>query len=169
MLFKTTKKFIKKPQFACKTRIIMRQKISLIILVTLAFCVFANGQTKTKPKSSGVVDLSKNAGQYPFDLFKNKTVKARMKKLLGKNYANFFDSFETQSPFKKKGNVLFSSGCLIHACGHLESAIAIDLATNTIHLGIFRQDEAAKTFNENKRKTPKVLTDWFKNLKAGNK
>ncbi len=147
----------------------MRQKISFIVLLTLVLCVFANAQSKVKTKSSATVNLSKSVGQYPFELFKNKTVKSRMKKLLGKNYSNFFDSFETQAPFKKKANFLFSSGCLIHACGHLESAIAIDLANNTIHLGIFRQDEAAKTFNENKRKTPKILTAWIKNLKAGNK
>ncbi len=147
----------------------MRQKISLIVLITLALCVFANAQPKVKTKSSATGNLSKSEGQYPFELFKNKTVKARMKKLLGKNYSNFFDSFETQSPFTKKGNFLFSNGCLIHACGHLESAIAIDLANNTIHLGIFRQDEASKTFNEKNRKTPKVLTAWLKNLKAGNK
>ncbi len=146
----------------------MRQKISFIILVALALCVFANAQSKVKTKSSGTVNLSKSVGQYPFDLFKNKTVKLRMKKLLGKTYPDFFDSFETQSPFKKKGNFLFSSGCLIHACGHLESAMAIDLATNTIHIGIFRQDEPAKYFNENKRKTPKVLTGWIKNLQERN-
>lgn len=147
----------------------MKQQISLIILITLALCVFANAQPKVKTKSSGTFNLSKSEGQYPFELFKNKTVKSRMKKLLGKNYSIFFDSFETQAPFKKKGNFLFSSGCLIHACGHLESAIAIDPVANTIHLGIFRQDEAAKTFNENKRKTPKILTAWLKNLKARNK
>jgi hypothetical protein len=147
----------------------MRQKISLIVLITLTLCVFANAQPKIKPKSSATVNLSKSESQYPFELFKNKTVKSRMKKLLGKNYSDFFDSFETQEPFKKKGNFLFSSGCLIHACGHLESAIAIDLSTNSIHVGIFRENEAAKTFNENKRKTPKILTAWLKNLKDRNK
>jgi hypothetical protein len=147
----------------------MRQKISFIVLITLTLCIFANAQSKVKTNSSATVNFSKSEGQYPFELFKNKTVRSRIKKLLGKNYSEFFDTFETQALFKKKGNFLFSSGCLIHACGHLESAIAIDLVTNTIHIGIFRQDERAKTFNENKRKTPKVLTVWFKNLKEKNK
>jgi hypothetical protein len=147
----------------------MRQKISLIILITLTLCVLATAQSRVKTKNSATVSFSKSEGQYPFELFKNKTVKSRMRKLLGKNYSDFFDSFETQEPFAKKGNFLFSSGCLIHACGHLESAIAIDLAANTIHIGIFREDEAAKTFNENKRKTPKILTAWLKNLKDRNK
>lgn len=143
----------------------MKHKISFIILITLALCVCANAQSTVKPKSPATVNLSKSVGQYPFGLFKNKTVKARMKKLLGKNYSDFFDSFETQTPFKKKGNFLFSSGCLIHACGHLESAIVIDLVKNTIHAAIFREDEKAKFFNEKKQKTPKLLSAWIKSHK----
>ena len=81
-----------------------------------------------------------------------------------KNYEDFKESWETLNPIVKKGNILFSSGCLIHACGHAESAIAIDLVNKTIHVGIFREDEKTRYINENKRKTPQAMKTWGKRL-----
>jgi len=74
------------------------------------------------------------------------------------------ESFETLSPVKKEGNFLFSTGCLIHACTHLESAIAVDLVNRTVHAAIFRQDEKTRYFNEGGKATPKVIRGWANHL-----
>ena len=79
------------------------------------------------------------------------------------------ESFETLNPVTKEGNYLFSSGCLIHACTHLESAMAIDVVNDAIHAAIFRQDEKTRYFNEDGRATPGVIRDWANNLRQINK
>jgi hypothetical protein len=91
-----------------------------------------------------------------------------MKKLLGSKYDSFMESFETLTPVTREGNVLFSSGCLIHACTHLESAIAIDLDHRTIHTAIFRQNETTRYFNEGGKATPRVIRAWANHLKQLN-
>lgn len=131
------------------------KKVGLTILIIAAFTVFTFAQT----------NFAKMNGKDSHDLLTNPTIKARLKKLLGeKSYADFTESWETVNPVIKKGNFLFSSGCLIHACGHLESAIAIDLLKKTIHVGIFRETEKTKYFNERRRKTPAIIRNWAQNL-----
>lgn len=98
-------------------------------------------------------------------ILKNSAIKIRLRKLLGKeNYAAFMESFETLTPIEKSGDFLFSSGCLIHACGHLESAIAIDLVTKTIHAAIYNEEKKIRYFNESKSKTPEAITTWASHL-----
>lgn len=108
--------------------------------------------------------IARMTGEYPDKVLDDKVIKKRFKTLLGKSYASFMDSFETYSPLERKGNVLFSRGCLIHACTHLESAVAIDLVNKTIHAAIFRQDEKVRYFNEGNRKTPAAIRNWANNL-----
>ena len=98
-------------------------------------------------------------------LLKNAAIQARMKKLLRRKYDAFMESFETLNPVRKEGNFLFSSGCLIHACTHLESAIAVDLVNQTVYAAIFRQDEKTRYFNEGGTATPAVIKNWADNLR----
>ena len=143
------------------------KKISVILLLTLILSFSAMSQTTSKPKTFTLpTNIAKNVGKYPDVLFRDASIKSRMKKLMGKNYASFFESFETQAPFVKKGDFLFSSGCLIHACGHLESAIAIDLVNKTIHTAIYNEIEPTKYFNEGNRKIPTAIQEWANNLVA---
>ncbi|HRH46894.1 MAG TPA: hypothetical protein PKY82_34930, partial [Pyrinomonadaceae bacterium] len=98
----------------------------IVILFVLGFSISLFGQTQTK-SATLPANLAKWNKIDSNDLLNNPTIKSRLKKLLGKkNYADFKESWETINPVVKNGNFLFSSGCLIHACGHLESAIAID-------------------------------------------
>lgn len=113
-------------------------------------------------------DIAAVAGQDSDSLLKNPAIKARMEKLMGNKYDAFMESFETLTPVKKEGNFLFSSGCLIHACMHLESAIAVDLVNKTIHTAIFREDEMTRYFNEGGKATPAVVRGWASNLRRLN-
>lgn len=144
------------------------KRVALILLIALGSSLSALAQTSKAKRPALPSDIKRAAGQDSDSLLKNPIIKARMRKLLGKRYASFMESFETLTPVTKEGNFLFSTGCLIHACTHLESAIAIDLNRRTIHLAIFRQDERTRYFNEGRRPTPKVISDWANHLREIN-
>jgi hypothetical protein len=144
----------------------MKPFIFLFLITTLfAVSIFAQN---VKPKTPALpADVVRWNGEDSDKILNNAVIKTRLKKLLGKkNYASFFESFETLTPIEKNGDILFSSGCLIHACTQLESAVAIDLVNKTVHAGIFRRNEKTKYFNEKGRKTPKALKIWADRLEA---
>jgi hypothetical protein len=135
-------------------------RIFFIFLISAILSLSTFAQTKPLPANIAKWEDSS-------EILNNPVIKSRLKKLLGaKSYADFTESWETVNPIVKKGNLLFSSGCLIHACGHIESAIAIDLGTQTIHAAIFRETEKTRFFNEKKRKTPAVIRNWANRLKS---
>jgi hypothetical protein len=141
--------------------------IIYLFLITAIFGVSAFAQ-KAKPKvpalPAGIADWS---GEGFDKILEDPVIKTRLKKLLGKkNYASFLESFETLTPIEKNGDILFSSGCLIHACTHLESAIAIDLVNNTIHAAIYDEEKTTRYFNERGSKTPESITEWAKRLSS---
>lgn len=144
------------------------KRTASLLLVTLVSCFSATAQTAKTRRPALPSDIAAVAGQDSDSLLKNPAIKARMKKLLGNKYGSFMESFETLNPVTKEGNLLFSSGCLIHACTHLESAIAIDLTDKTIHAAIFRQDEKTRYFNEGGKPTPGVIRGWADNLRRIN-
>jgi hypothetical protein len=137
----------------------MKRSIWLLLICVLGLPAFA--QT-TKPLPAGIAGW---AGQDSDKLLKDPVIKSRLTKLLGKtNYADFMTSFETQTPIEKNGSTLFASGCLIHACTHLESAIAIDTKANTIHAAIFNDEKKTRYFNERRSKTPASIDAWANHL-----
>jgi hypothetical protein len=148
-------------------RTTMKRTTSLL-LVGLAFCLSATAQTSKARRPALPSGIAAMEGHDSDSLLKNAAIQARMKKLLRSKYDAFMESFETLNPVRKEGNFLFSSGCLIHACTHLESAIAVDLVNQTIHAAIFRQDQKTRYFNEGGTATPAVLKDWAGNLREIN-
>jgi hypothetical protein len=144
------------------------KRTASLLLVTLVSCFCASAQTAKTGRPALPSDIYAMAGQDSDSLLKNPVIKARMKKLLGNKYGSFMESFETLNPVKREGRFLFSAGCLIHACTHLESAIAVNLADNTIHAAVFRQDEKTRYFNEGGKATPGVIRDWANNLRQLN-
>jgi hypothetical protein len=145
----------------------MKRTVSLL-LVTLVSCFCALAQTAKTSRPTLPPGIAAAAGQDSDILLKNPSIKDRLKKLLGNKYGSFIESFETLNPVTREGHYLFTSGCLIHACLHLESAIAVNLTNNTIHVAVFRQDEKTRYFNEVGKATPEVLRDWANNLRQIN-
>jgi hypothetical protein len=143
----------------------MKRFIYLFLILTI-FGLPAFAQ-KAKPKAAALpAGIAEWAGEDPDKLLNDPVIKTRLQTLLGeKNYASFMESFETLTPITKDGDVLFSSGCLIHACTHLESAIAIDLRSNTIHAAIFNDEKKTRYFNERGSKTPAAISNWAKRLR----
>lgn len=146
------------------------KKIIFLFLILPIFCLCLAAQTTKKSRQNRFpVSIEKMSTGTSDELLNDPVIQSRLKRLLGgKNYASFLESFETQNPVEKNGVILFSSGCLIHACGHLESAVAIDLASRTVHAAIFRENEKVKYFNENTRKTPVAIKNWANNLTRKN-
>jgi hypothetical protein len=141
------------------------KRTTSLLLVALAFCFSATAQTPQTRRPALPSGIAGAEGHDSDSLLKNAAIQARMKKLLRSKYDAFMDSFETLNPVRKEGNFLFSSGCLIHACTHLESAIAVDLVNQTVHAAIFRQHEKTQYFNEAGTATPAVIKDWAGNLR----
>ena len=137
----------------------------LILLVILVSVFGVNAQTSKLKRPPLPDNLVKMKDADSADFLNNPTIKNRLKRLLGKkSYADFLESWETLNPVEKRGNFLFSSGCMIHACTHIESAMAIDLVNQTIHVGIFRDTEKTRFFNENGGKTPLSIKNWANRL-----
>src|SRR5215213_3334395 len=144
------------------------RKPAYALLVVIVACFTAAAQTAKSRRVALPSGVAATADQDSDDLLKNPAVQTRMRKLLGNKYTSFMESFETLSPVARQGGFLFSSGCLIHACTHLESAAAIDLVNGTIHAAIFRQGEKTRYFNEGGQPTPKVIRGWADNLRRIN-
>ena len=144
------------------------KRTASLLLITLVSCFSATAQTAKTTRPALPSDISAMAGQDSDNLLKNPAIQARMKKLLGNKYDSFMESFETLNPITSEGRYLFSSGCLIHACAYLESAIAVDLVNRTIHAAIFRRDEKTRYFNEGGKATPGVIRGWANNLRQLN-
>jgi hypothetical protein len=140
------------------------KRTATLLLITLATCFSVTAQTAQTGRPALPSDLAAAAGQDSDSLLKNPAIQTRLKKLLGNKYDSFMESFETLNPVKQDGNLLFSSGCLLHACTHLESAIAVDLFNGTLHAAIFRQDAETGYFNEGGRATPEAIRDWANHL-----
>jgi hypothetical protein len=142
----------------------MKSIIYLILLTSI--CGMSAFAQKAKPRTAALpAAIAQWAGQDSDIILNDPAIKTRLQTLLGtKNYASFVESFETVTPITKDGHVLFSSGCLIHACTHLESAIAIDLKANTIHAAIFNDVRKTRFYNERGSKTPDAVAKWAKRL-----
>lgn len=109
--------------------------------------------------------IEKWEGKSSDKILENETIKVRLQKLLGEeDYAFFTEYFETSKPIEKVGNFLFSIGCMIRACTRLESAIAIDLKSKTIHAAIYNEVEETKFFNEKGGKIPEPIIKWANRL-----
>ena len=144
------------------------KRTTSLLLVALAFFGSATAQTSRTARPAWPSEIAAAEGHDSDSLLKNAAIQARMKKLLRSRYDAFMESFETLNPVRKEGNFLFSSGCLIHACMHLESAIAVDLVNQTVHAAIFRQNEKTQYFNEGGAATPAVIKDWAGKLRQIN-
>lgn len=140
----------------------MRSIVFSCLLIVI-FGVIGFGQAAKTDGGKLPVEIANWSGQDANKILDNPVIKIRLKKLLGEvDYETFSEYFETSTPIKKAGDLLFASGCMIHACTHLESAIAIDSVKNTIHVAIYDETDETKYFNEREGETPEAIVSWAK-------
>jgi hypothetical protein len=97
---------------------------------------------------NGNQDLSRYAGKYPSELFRQEPgLKTHLRTLLGANYRSFFDRLQTEMPIENDGGVLIVRGCMAHQCTIEEAILAIDLGNDTLHCAI-KFNSRFRTFSE---------------------
>lgn len=137
----------------------------LCLLVAGAFALSARAQTGTPDTPALPAGIEGWDSEDSAKLLSDPLITARLRKLLGTtDYESFMESFETVVPLKKDGDLLFASGCMIRACTHIESAVAVDLRNKTIHAAIYRDEEPFRFFNERGGKTPGPISAWADRL-----
>ena len=106
--------------------------------------------------SGGNQDLSRYAGKYPSELFRQQPgLKTRLRALLGANYNSFFARMQTEMPIENEGGVLIVRGCMAHQCTIEEAILAIDLGNDTLHCAI-KFNSRFRTWSE-RGSTPAAL------------
>lgn len=140
------------------------KKIFVLLGLMMILSVSAVAQTAAK-RPALPTNLASYINEYPVTLMKVKSVKTRLKTLLGKRYSDFVLSIQVQSPMTKVGDFLLASGCMPHVCTINEAAFAIDLKIKRIHAAIYEKDRPTKYFNEDKAPTPQILLDWVEELR----
>ncbi len=135
----------------------------LLVSITMAASSISNAQSNSPALPA---NLGKYVDKYPGAFLKLPAVKTRLRKLLGARYTAFMASFAVEMPFKNVSGFLFTTGCEAHSCTMSESAIAVDMATKTIHVGIYRLTTKAKFYNEAATATPQPISEWGAELAA---
>jgi len=108
--------------------------------------------------NSTASDLEKYNGKYPSELFKRvPSIKTRLRKLLGANYAAFMGRMQTQTPIEKDGDILIMRGCEAHSCTVEEALLAIDLNDGKLYVALRFEGKFTKTLPANRSQLPDAL------------
>lgn len=80
--------------------------------------------------------LKEYNGQYPTDvhLLDNPALSARLKRLLGADYADFRKYWQTETPVVLEDDVLSATGCEEHNCGANQYILQVDLQNDNINV-----------------------------------
>ena len=102
----------------------------------------------TPPPAISTV-LKKSVGKYPYDikLMDNAELKARLKKLMGKDYAGLSQHFDVQSPIEVTNGIYRIGGCEQHNCGSNQYLIFVDQKNDNINV-FHIEDAGTKHFFE---------------------
>ncbi len=104
----------------------------------------------SKEASTLIPMLRKSAGKYPYEikLIENADLKARLTKLLGKDFADFKANFSVQSPIEIEGDIFKSGACQAHNCGN-NYFLFVDLKNDNINVFHIDNDMEKKHYFEN--------------------
>ena len=88
------------------------------------------------PKPSIGATLKKSLGKYPYEikLLDMPDLKARLQKLMGKDFAAMKQNWNVETPIEISGKVLKTSGCEQHNCGPNMYVMFIDLDKDNINV-----------------------------------
>jgi hypothetical protein len=100
-------------------------------------------------ESDNINFVRKLAGsQFRDDLLGNPVIRKRLQNLLGKErWAFMYGHWNLGTPYELTNDVLVTIGCMSHLCPDTNFIIAIDVAKNTIYVGI-REQNRIKTYSE---------------------
>ena len=99
--------------------------------------------------------LRHSQGRYPYELklMDNKDLQSRVRKALGKDYAEMKADFDVQTPIEIENDIFFTSGCEAHNCGNIYY-LAIDLARDNINVIHVENERVTNYFEHGRIKLP---------------
>ena len=128
---------------------------------------FAQAKTQRPPLPRTVVNFDENKYPYPMYLLDVPSVKKRVRALLGKNYSSFTEAIDTQEPLEKRGSLIVGSGCAKGLCTVIEAIVIVDVANNSITIGMFDSSgkQRFRYFSETPDAKPvAAMRQWEKDL-----
>jgi hypothetical protein len=124
----------------------------------------ANVSATPRPAQPGIFDtLKKSAGKYPYELklLENKEMQARLKKLLGKDFADMKLYWNVESPIAIQEGILMTSGCEQHNCGDNIYYLFIDFAKDNINVVHIQDEKTNNYFEKGRISLPRKFADEF--------
>ena len=115
----------------------------------------------TPVKTSLPDSLRKMKGKYPVNvkLLEMPELSARLKKLLGGEFAKMKKYWNVESPIEIEDDILMTTGCEAHNCGANRYDLVVDLKNDNINV-FHEEDSGTKHFFENGEiKLPKKFAD----------
>ena len=94
--------------------------------------------------------LKKSAGKYPYEikLLDNAELTSRLKKLLGKDFADMKSHWNVETPMEIENGVFRASGCEAHNCSSNNYIMFVDLKADNINIYHVVEDEGTRHYFE---------------------
>lgn len=111
---------------------------------------------------SGFIDVLKKAkGKYPYQvkLLDIPDLNARLKKLLGSNFAAMKKYWNVETPIEIENDILMTSGCEAHNCSSNHYLLFIDLKSDDINVYHLEDGETKHYYERGEIKLPSKFAD----------
>lgn len=102
-----------------------------------------------KPSHLTLESLQAYVGKTPgeSDLFNKYQLLPRIEKLLGKDFADFKNGWEVETPIKGEGDVYYTTACKKDKCESISIFLVMDTANDNVNVYLFNQGKI-KTWEE---------------------
>ncbi len=110
---------------------------------------YNNEKLETPIVKMDLNDLEKHIGKLPkeVDMFKQFGLDARIEKIMGTDYPDFKSYWNVETPLKKDGEIIYTTGCRETDCKSNRYLLVLDLIQNGINVYNFRGAQT-KTYEE---------------------
>jgi hypothetical protein len=111
---------------------------------------------------SVISNLKKSAGKYPYEvkLLENAELKARLSKLLGRDWPDMKANWNVETPMEIENGILMASACQAHNCAANGYVMFVDLNKDNINVYHIEEDKEMKTyFEKGKVELPKKFEE----------
>ncbi|HMR87654.1 MAG TPA: hypothetical protein PKD51_05850 [Saprospiraceae bacterium] len=139
---------------------------SFVFLLLISFASCKNANTESSPEGEksetyegekpetpvvriDLNEIAQHVGKLPkeVDLFTKYSLDARIEKIMGTDYAEFKQDWNEETPLKKDGEVMYTTGCKAGDCKANRYLLVLDLLQNGVNVYNFRQTKN-KTYEE---------------------
>jgi hypothetical protein len=122
--------------------------------------------TPTPKPTPGVLDTVRHSpGKYPYELklMENKELQARLKKIMGDDYADMKAHFDVQTPIEIVNGIVMTSGCQAHNCGNMYYLI-VDPAKDNINVIHVEDEKVSNYFEKGRIKLPEKFASQIPDI-----